>query len=485
LGATRGRIIRQLFAEGLLLCLLGGTLGLAAGWAGFRAILAIRPERLARISDADMSWPTLAFAAAVSLTAALVFGLAPALESFRLDLTGSLRGGRGRLGRSQRRTGAALVIGEIALGFVLVTSAVLTARTLSRIEQVRPGFEPRQLLTFQMPVGYGPRAYPGIMEWEAKLASIPGVLRVGAISHLPLDHDLPNWYGPYRPQGVTQQQAATTATDYRAITPGYFAAMGVRLIEGRYFDPQDRPEGRPVTVIDEIVARSAWPGESPIGKTMEVQGTTLTVVGLVEHVHNHSLTQDVRGIIYMPVSVVQRSPLTFVVQAGVDPLSLVPAIRAKLREFRPNVALGKIRPMAGYVERAIAPTSFTAILAAIFGALALVLAATGIYGVLNYQVSRRLPEMGIRMAVGAHASDVLRLILRQGLGLAAAGVAIGAVAALGAAQWLGTLLYGISPRDPISYGLGLLLLPAAAFAGCWRPAWRAASANPADIIREE
>jgi putative ABC transport system permease protein len=174
-----------------------------------------------------------------------------------------------------------------------------------------------------------------------------------------------------------------------------------------------------------------------------------------------------------------------VLRSRVEPLSLVPAIRTMLHQRNPNLAMAKVRPMSGYISRDIAPAGFTAVLAAIFGAQALLLAATGIYGVLNYQVSRRLPEMGIRMALGAGARDVLRLVLREGLALAAAGVLMGAVAALVAARWLATLVYGVSARDPLSYALALVLLPAAALLGCWRPAWRAAAANPAEIIREE
>jgi predicted permease len=419
----------------------------------------------------------------------LVVALVPAIESSRVDLIATLRtGGRGWLGRLHRRAGGALVVGEIALGFVLVTSAALTARSLARVEQVHPGFEPRHLLTFQFPVGYSPEERRAIVEREAELAAVPGVERVGAISHLPLDQDLPNWYGPYRPQGATQQQAATTASDFRSITPGYFAVMGARLIEGRYFDQQDRDGGRRVLIVDEVVARSArsaWSGESPIGRTIEIQGEPLTVVGVVEHVRNHSLTEDVRGVVYFPVDQSPRSPLTFVLKTSLPPLSLVPAVRAKLREHNPNLAMGKIRPMTGYVERAKAPASFTAVLAAIFGVLALLLAATGIYGVLNYQVSRRLPEMGIRAAVGASAGDLLGLVLREGLVLAVAGVVLGAACALVAGHWLRALLYGVSARDPLSYGLAVVLLPAAALLGCWLPARRAATASPADMIREE
>ena len=486
LGASRGRILRQLLAEAFVLCLFGGVLGVAVGWAGFRGLLAIRPERLARIADASLSWPVLAFAATASLAAALVFALVPAIESFRVDLIATLRaGGRGWLGRLHRRAGGALVVGEIALGFVLVTSAALTARSLAKVEQVHPGFEARHLLTFQFPVGYSPEERRAIVELETQLAGVPGVERVGAISHLPLDQDLPNWYGPYRAQGITQQQAATTASDFRSITPGYFAVMGARLIEGRYFDQQDRDGGRHVLIIDEVVARSAWPGESPIGRTIEIQGNSLSVVGVVEHVRNHSLTEDIRGVVYFPVDQSPRSPLTFILKTSLPPLSLVPAVRATLREHNPNLAMGKIRPMTAYVERAKAPASFTAVLAAIFGVLALLLAATGIYGVLNYQVSRRLPEMGIRAAVGASGRDLLGLVLREGFVLAGAGVVLGAACALAAGHWLGALLYGVSARDPLSYGLAALLLPAAALLGCWLPARRAATASPADMIREE
>jgi putative ABC transport system permease protein len=486
LGASRGRILRQLFAEGLLLCGLGGACGVAVGWAGFRGLLGIRPERLARIADTGLSWPVLAFTTAASLAAAILFALAPALESFQMDLIATLRAsGRGWMGRLHRRAGAALVVGEIALGFVLVIGAAMMAQTLSRIEQSHPGFQPRQVLTFQLPVGWAVSDRRETAEWEAELASIPGVERVGAISHLPLDLDLPNWYGPYRPEGAPPERSSAWISDFRAITPGYFAAMGVRLIEGRPIEPRDHPDAPPVAVIDEMVARAEWPGESPIGRVIEVQGEKRAVVGVVEHVRNHSLTQDVRGILYVPVQQHARSPLTFVVRATGNPMALVPAIRERLQQRSPDRAMGKIRPMTAYVDRAIAPAGFTAVLAATFGFIALLLAATGVYGVLNYQVSRRLPEMGIRMALGAGRRDVLRLVLGEGIGLALGGIALGVAGALAAARWLASLVYGVSPRDPLSYGLAILLLSGATLLGCWRPASRAAAADPAQTIRDQ
>jgi predicted lysophospholipase L1 biosynthesis ABC-type transport system permease subunit len=209
------------------------------------------------------------------------------------------------------------------------------------------------------------------------------------------------------------------------------------------------------------------------------------VVGVVEHVRNHSLTRQVRGEIYIPFEQSPRSPLTYVLRTSVDPLSLVPAIRALLHRHNPDLALAKVRPMTDYVASEIAPASFTAVLAGIFSALALVLAAAGVYGVLNYQVSRRLPEMGVRMALGAGARDVFRLVLGHGLVLAIAGALLGAFATIVAARWLAALVYGISPRDPLSFALASVLLPAVALLGCLRPAARAAAVDPAQTIRAE
>jgi predicted permease len=292
---------------------------------------------------------------------------------------------------------------------------------------------------------------------------------------------------------VTHNDAATLVADLRAITPGYFDAMGARLLKGRSFDQHDNAGAREVVIVDDLLARTTWPGQSAIGKRLDAEHLTdrgfqmisSEVVGVVEHLHNHSLTREVRGQIYMPFEQSPRSPLTFVVRASVEPLSLVPTIRKLLHDRRKNAAMAKVRPMTQYVEREISPVSFTAVLAAIFGALALLLAATGIYGVFHYQVSRRRPEMGIRMAMGARARDVLSLVLREGLGLAAAGVLLGTVTAVAAARGMATLLYGVTPFDPLSYGCALVLLPAAALLGCWRPAWRAAAASPAEAIREE
>ncbi len=486
LGASRARILRQLLAEALLLCGIGGALGAIAGNVVFRAILAIRPERLARLTDAGLNWPAMAFAAAAAMAAAVVFACVPALECFRLNLFETLRAtGRAWLSRMQRRAGQALVIAEVALGFVLVSGAFLAARSLANIERVRPGFDAGGRLTFQLPVGYSPAMRQAVLDWESEMGTIPGVTSAGAISHLPLDADLPNWYGGFRPAEMPAGTAQGLIADYRAITPGYFTAMGIRLMEGRAFNAGDRAGSLPVAIVDETVARAGWGGESPVGKTMVTEEAKFTVVGVVEHVLNHSMTQDVRGVLYQAELQSPRSPLTFVLKTPLDPLSLIPAVRAKLRVRDPNRALGKIRPMTGYVEQSIAPAGFTAALAAIFGLLALILAGTGIYGVLNYQVSRRLPEMGIRSALGAGAGDLLKMVLRESAAVVGVGIAAGLLGAALAGRWMGTLMFGVSPSDPLSIAAAAILLAAAALVGCWRPARRAATSSALEMIREE
>ena len=489
LGASRRRVFGQLLAEAGVLCVLGAAVGIAAGWTGFRGLFAMRPERFAHVGDAGLMGPVLALTATASLAATVLFAVAPVFQSLRLNHADALRGvERGVLGRRGRRAGNALVVAEIALGFLLVTGAALAARTVFRLMEVRPGFEPRQLLAFQLPRS------GGVTEIESQLASLPGVDRVGAISHLPLDADI-TWFGPYHPEGADTGQASSFIADNRAVTPGYFTAMQTRLSEGRFFAPQDRDGAQMVVIVDESLARQAWPGQSAVGKRIDAEHVTSNgfelvpsiVVGVVEHINNHSLSTVVRSQVYSPFDQNQRGnfPATFVVRATVPPLSLVPAIREHIRARIPNAAIDKVRLMTDYIEREIAPHSFTAILAVIFGGVALLLAATGIYGVLDYQVSRRRREMGIRIAMGAIPRDAVALVLREGLVLTALGLLVGAGATVVVARWFQALVYGVSVYDPLSYALGFVLLPAAASLGCWRPARRAAYADPADAIRQE
>jgi putative ABC transport system permease protein len=498
LGASRGRILRQLLIEGFMLCAIAGIAGVALGWAGLRGLLSLRPGYLTQMGDIGLNWPVLAFVAAVSLAAALVFGLAPGLESAKWDLIKTLReAGRDSQAPARRGVRTALIVCEVTLGFVLVIGAGLTIRTLANIQRVRPGFDATNVLTFEIDMqGKRYRTAPArinfVKEWEARIALLPGVESVGASYDVPLD-DYPNWYSPYRPEGVSQNQGAGLLADHRCVTPGYLRAMGVRLLEGRYFDDRDRSGGRQVAIVDDLLAASTWPGQSAIGKKIEAEHVTdrgfdpvwAEVVGVVEHVQNHSLVQKLRPDLYIPYEQSPRTHLGYAVRTRVEPLSLAPVIRREMQKRDRDLAISKVRPMMAYVEQAKAPASFTAVLAGIFAGLALLLAAIGIYGVIYYSVSRRMHEMGVRMALGANGGDIIRLVMSEGLVLTALGLALGLAVSLAVSSYLRSLVYGISERDPLTYTVAIAVILAAAVLGCWRPAAKAASANPVDAMRAE
>jgi predicted permease len=425
----------------------------------------------------------------------MLFGLTPIAESTRLNLMETLREGGHSAAPVRRRISAVLIVGEVMLGFVLVIGAGLMIRTLANLRAVRPGFEPQQVLTFQVslpPVRSAGAVAAWVKDWESTLSAMPGVQAVGATSHIPLG-DFANWYSPYRPGGVSENQASGMVADYRCVTPGYFHAMNTRLVEGRFFDERDRAEGRRVVVVDESLARSAWPGESAVGKRIQAEHTGPAgfvqdwseVVGVVEHVRNHSLSKQVRPEIYVSFEQSPRSPLTYAVRSSGDPLALAPVIRRELAGRNANLAISNVRTMTAYVESARAPANFTAVLAAIFAGLALLLAAVGIYGVISYSVSRRSLELGVRMALGASSWDVMRMVQREGLVLMAAGLILGVGAALAVSRWLEGLLYGVSAVDPLTYVVAFAAIVMATLLGCWRPAAKAARANPTDAIRAE
>ncbi len=499
LGASQSRIVRQLMTEGLLLCTIAGAAGVALGWAGLHWLLRLLPPHLVRIENVNLNWPVLGFVAAVSLASVLFFGLAPGLESRKWDLIATLRqAGRGSGASARSGVRAALIVCEIGLGLMLVTGAGLMIRTLEKIQHVQPGFESRSLLTFGVDLpGSHYRTDTArstfVKTWEVKLQSIPGVEQVGAVSHLPLD-DYSNWYSPFRPEGATKEQASTMLADYRCVTPDYFRAMGTRVLEGRALDEHDRvPAARKVVVVDDMLARAAWPGQSPIGKKIEAEFMTngefanasAEVVGLVEHVRDHRLAQQIRGQIYIVYEQSARAHLSYVVRSRVPPSSLAATVREALRDLDPDLAISKVRPMTVYLDQAKAPARFTALLSGLFAALAVLLAAIGIYGVVHYSVSRRMHEMGVRMALGAAKADVMRLVLREGLILTALGMALGVAGSLLVSRALESLIYGVSTVDPATYAAALIVVPLAALLGCWRPALKATRANPLDALRAE
>ena len=370
-------------------------------------------------------------------------------------------------------------------------------RTLVETLDAGAGFQPGGALTFQVSL---PRArYPGdgdrahfTQQFTRSVAGLPGVESVGAVSHLPLG-DYSNWYGFAWLDGATQEEKNSVLADQRAVTPGYFAALGARLVEGRWFEDSDDAGAQPVIIIDDLLARRLWPGESPLGRGLHVEayenGNFIPrrneVIGVVRHIQNHGLTTEARGQAYLPHPQSARPVMTYVVRSAGDPTVLARPIEARMHELDADLPLARVRPLAEYVHRASAPARFTTALAGIFAVAALLLASIGIYGVLAYAVQQRRQEIGVRLAMGARSGQILRLVVGRGFRAALAGLALGLVGALGLGRFLSGLLYGVTHTDPLTYvGVSALLLAVALLAS-WLPARRASRVDPALCLRCE
>jgi putative ABC transport system permease protein len=496
LGADRGRIVRQLLTESVLLSGLGAATGLLLSAWGLKGILSLRPESLSRI-HVNFDWTVLGFTAAVSVVCGILFGLAPAMQSFHLDLNQGLKGHGRTSVRGGQRGQKLLVASEAALGFVLLIGAGLMIRTFFHVQNVDPGFRADHVLTFQ--IALPEVRYPNDIKREQffhqlgkNLAVLPGIQSVGASSHLPLD-DFPNWYAAYWPEGTPVQEQNAVLADHRAILPGYFDSLGVSLIAGRTFDDHDDASHRKVVIVDESIARHTWPNESAVGKKLSLEAfdnwsfvrTWAEVVGVVKHVRYHELTHEVRGQVYLPYAQSSRPQLAFTVRTNGDPLALVDPIRDEVSRLDKDIPLYKVRPMDAYVDQARAAPRFTAVLFALFAVVALLLASVGIYGVTSYAVAQRTQEIGLRMALGAQRLDILKLIVVQGVGLTVAGVAIGLLLALGLTRFLENLLFGVRPTDAATFIVVSLVLPLVALLASYIPARRATKVDPMVALRYE
>jgi predicted permease len=494
LGASRGRLLRQSLAEGLILTLLGAAAGLIVGYAGLRVLLALRPESLARLGSARIDVTVFAFTLGVSMLWGLLFSLAPLTELWKADASRSLQPSARTMAAPIRyRVRAGLVVVQIALSVVLLVSAGLLVRAFMAIQRVDPGFRSDRQLTFRI-------ALPGEryhqreafntfgVELRQRLLAIPGVTGAGAISHVPYD-DLPNWASFYRAPAMASREVLHA--DTRAITTGLFEMLGVRLIEGRFFtDDDDEPEYG-VTIVDDQLARRMWPGRSALGQVIladpastGIARVPLTIIGVVPHLRLRSLIDDGRDQIFYPERLVLRNPMAFIVRTaeGRDPASIAGDVRAAVAAIDPHLPIYDVRPMDAYVEAARSARRFTMLLAACFAATALVLTCVGVYGVLAYAVTRRRHEFGVRRALGAEAHQVMREVVRESLSFALAGCAAGLGAALLVSELLQSQLYAIHPRDPIAYASAIALILAGAILACWIPVRRAMAVSPMDAL---
>ena len=496
MGGSRPRIVRQLLTESLLIALAGGTLGLLVANAGLGSLLSMAPSNLPRLSDVRLDGWVFAFTLLISILTGVVFGIAPALYATKTNLSETLKEGEGRAsagaGRARLRQG--LVIGELALSLVLLTGAGLMIATFERLMNTSPGFDAHHVLTVQFWLtGSKYNSTPEIMEFyravEQRIEALPGVAAGGVVAAgLPLERGGNNGV---RIAGAKESE--WISMDYREITPGYFQTIGTPLKQGRGITVADSETSNAVVVINEAAARKYFPERSSLGEHLYVSGVLCEVVGVVGDVKSH-VDQPAEPTTFVPAAQAKLGtsnlfegwfPRSIVVRTTGDPLLLNRALREAVAATDPLVPIGAIRSMDQVLSRSLALRSFMMMLLSIFGALALVLAAVGIYGVIAFAVSQRTREIGVRMALGARPADVLRMVLREGMTLVAAGVALGIVASLMLTRLLEGMVYGVKVRDPLIFAVVNLLLVAVSLAACYIPARRATRVDPLEALRYE
>jgi len=494
MGAGRGRIVRQLLTESLLLGVLGGAIGLVLAIWGVEALTALSPGDIPRLEEVGVSGPVLAFTAGVSLLAALLFGAIPALQASRPDVQGSLKeGGRGATEVGGRRARSVLVVAEIALAAVLVIGASLIVRSFWELNRVDPGFDTERVISGQLMLrgedyrGVEARArFAG--ELLERVRALPGVNAAALTVARPLGGGLAPATS-FRPIDRPEPEVGDwPVTDVRMVSPDYFRTMGITLHRGREFDERDGTEAPPVVIVNETLARTYWPDGDPIGKQLIVRmgdETPREIVGVAEDVRHASLDAAPRAKVYYPHSQLSFPWVDLVVRTDLDAAAVVTSIRRELRALDPNLPFHSIQPMDEVVSASIADERFNMTLLTLFAMLALLLATIGIYGVMSYTVTRRTHEIGIRLALGAERGAVMSAVVKEGMILAAVGLILGTGAALVLTQLLSSLLYEVGARDPLTFVTVTLVLALTALAACTFPALRATRVDPMLALRYE
>ncbi|PYQ46905.1 MAG: ABC transporter permease [Acidobacteria bacterium] len=496
LGASRGRLVRELLAESAVLAVAGGALGaLAAAW-GTRW-LAEAGGPVPRLAEASLDARALAFAAAVSLAVALLAGLVPALQATRGDLADALaEGGRGAsTGPSGVRARSALVVSELALAVLLLAGAGLLLRSFQRLSAVSPGFSADGVLTLEVSLPAATYAEPArraalFDRIRQGLQALPGVRAAAVASRLPLTG--PGLSGPFSIEGraFDPHAAVPQFAVFRAVSPEYHTALGVPLRQGRALQASDGAGAPAVAVVNETLARAFFPRGDAIGHRVKLGGPGsprpwLTIVGVAADVRDRGLALSPSPEIAASLAQDPPSSAVIVARTAGDPLAVVAAARQAVAAADPDQPVSRVRTLAQLVAESIVERRAPAVLLAVLAVLAVTLAGLGTYGVMSYTVSGRAHEIGVRMALGARPADVARVVVGQALALAAAGAAVGLLASLALGRTLSTLLFEVRPADPATHAGAALALVAVAAAACARPALRAARVDPAVALREE
>src|SRR5436309_6821871 len=492
LGAAQWRIVRQLLGESLLLAALGGVLGVLLAYWGTNLITSYLPGDVPLLREVAIDSTVFVFTLGLSLLAGIVFGMAPAWQASRANLTQALQeGGRGSTG-SRQRLRSALVVSEIALTLAVLVGAGLLIRSFWRLQQVDSGFDARNVLMMQISVKAGPGegAIAALFQQlREKVRSLPGVKSVAVSDGLPILRDA-NW-SPFNIEGRPPPEPGNQTWAIRyTVSPEYFQTLGIQLLKGREFTAQDTLNSPPVAIIDETFARQHFQNEDPLGKGLILtlpDGPGIEIVGVVRHVKHAGLDERAAGSpqFYLNVNQRRASASHLLVRSVVDPLSLAGAVRDQVWALSKDQPVYNVRTMQQLVSQSIAPRRFSALLMVIFGFVALVLASIGLYGMMSYSVSQRTSEIGIRVALGAQRRDVLTLVIKQAIRLALLGVVAGLVTALALARLLRNLLFGVGAADPLTFGVVAFVLLSVAFLASFVPARRAAKVDPMIALRYE
>jgi putative ABC transport system permease protein len=491
LGARRSRIVFQLLAESLALAAAGGILGLALAWGGVGLLTRLGAAAIPRLAGARLDWRVFLFALAVSALTGMLFGLAPALQLSAANPQAALmESGRGSTAaRSSRLLRNGLVVSEIALALLVLIGAGLLMRSFVRLRAVDPGFQPANLLTLRLPLSPNvpiDRRVAFLDRLSGRLAALPGVRSIGAVNNLPLTGlgVGATFAVDGRPAPPPEQRPIGLV---RGVTPDYFRTMAIPLVSGRFFAESDTAQAPSRIIVNQTLARRFWPRANPIGGclVLDPSGRIAEIVGVVGDVKPERLDGDDWPTIYSPYPQTNFNIMVMVVRTAVPPEALASSVERAVHQSDPDQPVADMRSMDAVVDRAVSTARFHTLVLAVFAQIAFLLAATGIYGVVAYDVSQRTPEIGIRISLGAQPGDVLRLILGQCARLAALGIALGLAAALALTRLMESMLFGVKPTDTRTFAVVSLLLGAVALAAGYLPSRRAMALQPAAALRHE